>query len=143
MLLYLAGVNEHAALRIVGSKRWRVSHLLRTIQYLFEYGVRFLATCCYCTSCEGLRRRKERNYFLFADHTRSDRPGVERICQIRGYLCCKKSERFFFHRTSNYLLTAGLIQWAGAVLQSLARPEFLGSAGVLSRPTNMHARFYI
>jgi hypothetical protein len=33
MLLYLAGVNEHAALRIVGSKRWRVSHLLRTIQF--------------------------------------------------------------------------------------------------------------
>jgi hypothetical protein len=43
MLLYLAGVNEHAALRIVGSKRWSV-HFLRTIQYLFEYGVRVLAT---------------------------------------------------------------------------------------------------
>ena len=27
MVLYLAGVNEHAALRIVGNKRWRVSHL--------------------------------------------------------------------------------------------------------------------
>ena len=33
MLLYLAGVNEHAVLRIVGSKRWRVSLLLRTIQF--------------------------------------------------------------------------------------------------------------
>src|ERR1700724_4116380 len=33
MLLYLAGVNEYAALRIVGTKRWRVSHLLRTIQF--------------------------------------------------------------------------------------------------------------
>jgi hypothetical protein len=31
--LHLAGVNEHAALRIVGSKRWRVSHLLRTLQF--------------------------------------------------------------------------------------------------------------
>jgi hypothetical protein len=28
MLLYLAGVNEHAGLRIVGSKRWR-AHFLR------------------------------------------------------------------------------------------------------------------
>src|SRR6267142_3135303 len=44
MLLYLAGVNEHAVLRIVASKRWSVAHFLRTIQYLFEYGVRFLAT---------------------------------------------------------------------------------------------------
>ena len=44
ILLYLAGVNEHAVLRIVGSKRWSVAHLLRTIQYLFEYRVRFLAT---------------------------------------------------------------------------------------------------
>ena len=44
MLLYLAGVNEHAVLRIVGSKRWSVAHFLRTIQYLFEYGGRFLAT---------------------------------------------------------------------------------------------------
>src|SRR6266852_3070904 len=44
MLLYLAGVNEHAVLRIVGSKRWSVAHFLRTIQYLFEYRVRFLAT---------------------------------------------------------------------------------------------------
>jgi hypothetical protein len=44
MLLYLAGVNEHAVLRIVGHKRWSVAHFLRTIQYLFEYGVRFLAT---------------------------------------------------------------------------------------------------
>jgi hypothetical protein len=33
MLPFLAGVNEHAALRLVGSKRWRVSHLLRTIQF--------------------------------------------------------------------------------------------------------------
>jgi hypothetical protein len=32
-VLYLAGVNEHAALRIVGNKRWRVSHLLWTIQF--------------------------------------------------------------------------------------------------------------
>jgi hypothetical protein len=32
IVLYLAGVNEHAALRIVGNKRWRVSHLLWTIQ---------------------------------------------------------------------------------------------------------------
>ena len=44
MLLYLAGVNEHAFLRIVGSKRWSVAHFLETIQYLFEYGFRFLAT---------------------------------------------------------------------------------------------------
>jgi hypothetical protein len=44
MLLYLAGVNEDAVLRIVGSKRWSVAHFLRTIQGLFEYGVRFLAT---------------------------------------------------------------------------------------------------
>jgi len=50
MLLYLAGINEHAVLRIVGSKRWSVAHFLRTIQYLFEYGVRFLTTWCYCTS---------------------------------------------------------------------------------------------
>jgi hypothetical protein len=33
IVLYLAGVNEHAALRIVGNKRWRVSHLLWTIQF--------------------------------------------------------------------------------------------------------------
>src|SRR6266446_2446876 len=38
MLLYLAGVNEHAALRIVGSKRWRVLHLLRTIQFFSTMG---------------------------------------------------------------------------------------------------------
>jgi hypothetical protein len=38
MLLYLAGVNEHAVLRSVGSKRWSVAHFLRTIQYLFEHG---------------------------------------------------------------------------------------------------------
>ena len=44
MLLYLAGINEHAVLRIVGSKRWSLAHFLRTIHYLFEYGVRFLAT---------------------------------------------------------------------------------------------------
>jgi hypothetical protein len=44
MLPYLAGVNEYAVLRIVASKRWSVAHFLRTIQYLFEYGVRFLAT---------------------------------------------------------------------------------------------------
>jgi hypothetical protein len=68
MRLYLAGVNEHAVFRIVGSKRWSVAHFLKTIQYLLEYGVRFLTTSCYCTSPDGLRRRKERNYFLFADH---------------------------------------------------------------------------
>jgi hypothetical protein len=33
IVLYLAGVNEHAALRIVGNKRWRVSHSLWTIQF--------------------------------------------------------------------------------------------------------------
>jgi hypothetical protein len=33
IVLYLAGVNEHTALRIVGNKRWRVSHLLWTIQF--------------------------------------------------------------------------------------------------------------
>jgi hypothetical protein len=44
MLLCLAGVSEHAVLRIVGSKQWNVAHFLGTIQYLFEYGVRFLAT---------------------------------------------------------------------------------------------------
>ena len=38
MLLYLAGVNEHAVFRILGSKRWSVAHFLRTIQYLFEHG---------------------------------------------------------------------------------------------------------
>jgi hypothetical protein len=37
-------VNEHAVFRIVGSKRWSVPHLLKTIQYLLEYGVRFLTT---------------------------------------------------------------------------------------------------
>ena len=42
MLLYLAGVNEHAVFRIVGSKRWSVAHFLKTIQYLLEYGVRLL-----------------------------------------------------------------------------------------------------
>jgi hypothetical protein len=31
-------------LRIVGSKRWSVGHFRRTIQYLFEYRVHFLAT---------------------------------------------------------------------------------------------------
>ena len=31
-MLYLAGVNEHTVLRIVGSKRWRVAHFLRRIQ---------------------------------------------------------------------------------------------------------------
>jgi hypothetical protein len=36
MLLYLARVNEHAVLRMVGSKRWSVTHFLRTIQSLFE-----------------------------------------------------------------------------------------------------------
>ncbi len=44
MLLYLAGVNEYAALRIVGSNRWSVARFLKTIQYLFECGVRLLAT---------------------------------------------------------------------------------------------------
>jgi hypothetical protein len=44
IVLHLAGVNEHAVLRIVGSKRWSVAYFPRTIQYLFEYGVRFLAT---------------------------------------------------------------------------------------------------
>jgi hypothetical protein len=44
MLQYLAGVNEHAVLRIVGSKRWSVAHFLKTIQYLLEYGGRFLTT---------------------------------------------------------------------------------------------------
>jgi hypothetical protein len=33
IVLYLAGVNEHTALRIVGNKRWRVSHLLWTVQF--------------------------------------------------------------------------------------------------------------
>ena len=69
MLLYLAGVNEHAACASLVGKRWSVAHVLVTIKYLFEYGVRFLATECYCTSREGLRRRKERNYFLYADYT--------------------------------------------------------------------------
>jgi hypothetical protein len=64
LLLYLAGVNEHARLRIVGSKRWSVAHFLRTVQYHFEYGVRFLATRCYCTSREGLRRRKRTELLL-------------------------------------------------------------------------------
>jgi hypothetical protein len=44
IVLYLAGVNGHAVLRGVESKRWSVAHFLRTIQYLFEYGVRLLAT---------------------------------------------------------------------------------------------------
>jgi hypothetical protein len=44
MLLYLAGVNEHAVLGIVGSKRWSVAHFLTTVQYLFQYGARFMAT---------------------------------------------------------------------------------------------------
>jgi hypothetical protein len=44
MMLHLAGVNEHAVSRIVRSKRWSVAHFLRTIQCLFEYGVRSLAT---------------------------------------------------------------------------------------------------
>ena len=44
MLQYLAGVNEHAVLRILGSKRWSVAHFLKTIQYLLEYGGRFLTT---------------------------------------------------------------------------------------------------
>jgi hypothetical protein len=39
MLLYLAGVNEHAGLRIVRSKRWSVTYFLKTIQHLLEYGV--------------------------------------------------------------------------------------------------------
>jgi len=43
MLLCLAGVNEHAVLRVVGSKRWSVAHFLRTIQYPFEYEGRFVA----------------------------------------------------------------------------------------------------
>jgi len=73
MLLYLAGVNEHAACASLVGKRWSVAHFLMTIQYLFEYGVRFLATGCYCTSREGPRRRKERNHFLFADHPSSSR----------------------------------------------------------------------
>src|SRR4029077_11900494 len=64
ILLYLAGVNEHAACASLVGKRWSVAHFLMTIQYLFEYGVRFLATGCYCTSREGPRRRKERSYFL-------------------------------------------------------------------------------
>ena len=33
---YLAGVNEHAVLRIVGSKRWSEAYFPSTIQYLFE-----------------------------------------------------------------------------------------------------------
>jgi hypothetical protein len=73
MLLYLAGVNEHAVLRIVGNKRWSVAHFLKTIQYLFEYGVRFLRTgSYYWTSPDGLRRGKEQNYFLFADDPLTD-----------------------------------------------------------------------
>ena len=65
-MLYLAGVNGHAGLRTVGSKRWSVAHFLRTIQYLFEDGA-LLSNLMYCTSREGLHRQKERNYFLFAD----------------------------------------------------------------------------
>jgi hypothetical protein len=29
IVLYLAGVNKHAGLRVGGSKQWRVSHVLR------------------------------------------------------------------------------------------------------------------
>jgi hypothetical protein len=39
IVLYLAGVNEHAALRIVGNKRWRVSHLLWTIQFFRRWSL--------------------------------------------------------------------------------------------------------
>jgi hypothetical protein len=38
-VLYLAGVNEHAALSIVGNKRWRVSHLLWTIQFFRRWSL--------------------------------------------------------------------------------------------------------
>jgi hypothetical protein len=61
IVLCLAGVNEHAVLRIVGTKRWSVAHFLRTIQYLFELPSSFLSNLMLRTSCEGLRRRKERN----------------------------------------------------------------------------------
>ena len=40
MLLYLAGVNEHAVLGIVGSKRWSLAHFLRTIHYFSNTGSR-------------------------------------------------------------------------------------------------------
>ena len=33
MLLYLAGVNEHAVLRTVGIKRWSVAYFLRTVSF--------------------------------------------------------------------------------------------------------------
>ncbi len=33
IMLYLAGVNGHAGLRIIVSKRWRLSHFLGTIQF--------------------------------------------------------------------------------------------------------------
>ena len=35
-LLYLAGVNEHAVLHIVGSKRWSLAHFLSAIHYFFS-----------------------------------------------------------------------------------------------------------
>jgi len=68
ILIYLAGVNEHAVLRIVGSKRWERSTFSEDNSVPFEYGVRFLAARFYRRGPDGLRRRKERNYFLFADH---------------------------------------------------------------------------
>jgi hypothetical protein len=67
MLLYLAGVNEHAAFRIIGSKRWSVAHFLKTIQYLLEYGVRFLQLDASVRALTAYAAGKKRNYFSFAD----------------------------------------------------------------------------
>jgi hypothetical protein len=63
MLLHLAGVNDYAVLHIVGSKRRSVAQVLRTIQYLFEYGGRF---------CRLQADLNESDYFSFADDSEVD-----------------------------------------------------------------------
>jgi len=78
IVLYLAGVNEHAALRIVGNKRWRVSHLLWTIQFFST--MEFTSWQLKAT---------------FAISWRDDGPNAQ-PCKLRTYgLCLQVSE----HRT--------------------------------------------
>jgi WD40 repeat protein len=60
--------NEHAVLRIVGNKRWSVAHFLRTIQYLSNTAFASWQLDATVRVVKDLRRRKEQNYFLFADY---------------------------------------------------------------------------
>ena len=86
MLLYLAGVNEHAVFRIVESKRWSVAHFPRTTPYFFANTQFPSFTTDANVRAVKPTSRKERNYFLFADDPleRLFLPGIEREAMLLG-----------------------------------------------------------